>query len=117
MNYDIIGDVHGRYDELVELLTKLGYQERFNGWHKTGHQAIFVGDLVDGGRAQIKTVNLVRDMVENNKASCIMGNHEFNAIAWATPDPESPGEFLRPHNPKNKQQHQAFLSEVGRNGL
>ena len=25
-----------------------------------------------------------------------MGNHEFNAISFATPNPEIPGEFMRP---------------------
>lgn len=112
MNYDIIGDVHGRYDDLVELLKKLGYRESSKGWHKSGHMAIFLGDLVDGGLQQVKTVNLVRRMVEHNDAHCIMGNHEFNAIAWETPDPDEPGEFLRKHTSQNQEQHQAFLNEV-----
>lgn len=46
-----------------------------------------------------------------------MGNHELNAIAWHTPDPDHPGEFLRPHlsakwGDKNGKQHAAFLAEV-----
>jgi hypothetical protein len=46
-----------------------------------------------------------------------MGNHELNAIAWFLPDPENPGEFLRPHaSPKwgdsNRRQHERFLLEV-----
>jgi len=74
---------------------------------------IFVGDLIDRGPRQLATVDLVRRMVEAGSARCVMGNHEFNAIAWATPNPENPGEFLRPHGKKgNLQQHQAFLSEV-----
>jgi hypothetical protein len=32
--------------------------------------------------------------VEADSAAAVMGNHEFNAIAWATPDSE--GGFLRP---------------------
>lgn len=43
------------------------------------------------------------------------GNHEFNAIAWLTPDPDSPGEFLRPRRgtkgAKNRAQHAVFLGE------
>jgi hypothetical protein len=55
----------------------------------------------------------VRRMVEAGSARCVMGNHEFNAIAWATPDPEHPGKFLRDHHkPGNREQHQAFLDEV-----
>jgi hypothetical protein len=46
-----------------------------------------------------------------------MGNHEFNAIAWHTPDPDEPGEYLRPrfrgsNGPKNRKQHRRFLDEV-----
>ena len=52
-------------------------------------------------------------MVDAGAARCAMGNHEFNAIAWATADPDHPGEFFRPHGkPGNREQHQAFLSEV-----
>jgi hypothetical protein len=51
--------------------------------------------------------------VEAGSALCIMGNHEFNAIAWVTPDPQNPGKFLRDHHkPGNRAQHQAFLNEV-----
>jgi hypothetical protein len=47
-----------------------------------------------------------------------MGNHEFNAIAWATADPDRPGEYLRPHGkPGNLQQHRAFLDEIAKPGL
>src|SRR6202022_3550136 len=43
----------------------------------------------------------------------ILGNHEFNAIAWVTPDPEHPGKFLRDHHePGNREQHQTFLDAV-----
>jgi hypothetical protein len=52
-------------------------------------------------------------MVDAGSARCVLGNHEFNAIAWATPDPDAPGEYLRPRGRAgNRMQHQAFLSEV-----
>jgi len=52
-------------------------------------------------------------MVEAGAARCILGNHEFNAIAWVTPDPDRPGHFLRDHHkPGNRAQHQAFLDVV-----
>jgi hypothetical protein len=52
-------------------------------------------------------------MVEAGAAQCVMGNHEFNAIAWATPDPENPGKYLRDHHkPGNREQHEAFLNVV-----
>ncbi len=48
-------------------------------------------------------------MVDSGSALAVMGNHEFNALAWDTPDPNRPGEYLRPHSDKNFRQHAAFL--------
>ena len=49
-------------------------------------------------------------MCEADTASAILGNHEFNAIGWATPDGN--GGFLRPHTEKNEKQHQEFLRQL-----
>ena len=51
-------------------------------------------------------------MLENGHAHCILGNHELNAIGYATPHPSRPGEYLRPHTDKNRMQHQEFLEAV-----
>ena len=119
MNYDIIGDIHGQYDKLIGLLNYLGYAETNGIWSHNTHKAIFVGDLIDNthvesGISHIKTVRLVKAMVEAGSALCIMGNHEFNAIAWLTPDPENKEVYLRSHtNDNNRHQHKNFLAEVG----
>jgi hypothetical protein len=69
--------------------------------------------LIDRGPKQLETVHLVRAMVESGGAQCILGNHEFNAIAWVTPDPEDSAKFLRDHHkPGSREQHQAFLDVV-----
>ena len=113
MNYDIIGDIHREYELLVGLLVKLGYKEIKGSWRQYNHTAIFLGDLIDKGPQQIATVNLVRRMVEEGSAKCILGNHELNAIAWATPDPYMPRAYLRRHaKPGNLKQHANFLKEV-----
>ncbi len=117
MAYDIIGDIHGHAEALKALLRKLGYQENCGVWRHPSRQVIFVGDFIDAGPHQLETIGVVRRMVEEEAALAVMGNHELNAIAWYLPDPESPGEFLRPHNSpkyrdKNRQQHEAFLDEV-----
>jgi Calcineurin-like phosphoesterase len=112
-NFDIIGDIHGQFDKLVALLTHLGYRESGGIWRHPDRTAIFVGDLVDRGPKQLATIDLVRRMVEVGAARCILGNHEFNAIAWVTPDPRCPGKFLRDHHkPGNREQHSAFLEVV-----
>lgn len=110
MNYDIIGDIHGYDGALVVLLDKLGYQKQRGVWRKTGHLAIFVGDLIDRGPGQMETVNLVRSMVDSGSALAVMGNHEFNALAWHTSIPQQPGQYLRPHSDKNYHQHKVFLA-------
>ena len=81
--YDVIGDLHGQYDKLVSLLLHLGYSEQDGKWSHPDRIAVFVGDLIDRGPKQLETVGIVRAMVESGSAKCILGNHEFNAIAWA----------------------------------
>lgn len=118
MQYDIIGDIHGHADKLEALLARLGYCHHLGAWRHPSRQAIFVGDFIDRGLMQVATVSLVRRMVEAGSALAIMGNHEFNAIGWFTPDPDRPAAFLRPHSSKNREQHIAFLREVeGRSDL
>jgi hypothetical protein len=117
MNYDIIGDIHGHADALKALLYSMGYRESNGVWQHWERQAIFVGDFIDRGSKQIETVGIVRQMVEAGHAQAVMGNHEFNAIAWFLPDPDQPGEYLRSHyshkhGDKNFKQHIAFLNEV-----
>jgi Calcineurin-like phosphoesterase len=112
VNYDIIGDIHGQYDKLVALLRTLGYRETMRAWRHPDRTAVFVGDFIDRGPKQIETLKLVRGMVDTGAAMAIMGNHEFNAIAWATRDPEHPGKHLRSHESKNRTQTKAFLDAV-----
>lgn len=117
MIFDVIGDIHGQADKLVGLLEKLGY--RHNGHYyvpPTNHRAIFIGDLIDRGNQEIQTLRIVFAMLDADAAYVVMGNHEYNALAYATIDQrtmhhDSPS-YLRPHNPRNTSQHLAFLDEV-----
>ena len=115
--FDIIGDIHGYASELEHLLSKLGYIERSDGWQHPTRKVIFLGDFIDRGPEQVKTMSIAKTMVDNQHALAVMGNHEFNAIAWATPDIERFGEHLRPHTTKNYNQHSAFLSEIKENSV
>ncbi|HLZ96873.1 MAG TPA: metallophosphoesterase [Steroidobacteraceae bacterium] len=113
MRFDVIGDIHGEFDKLASLLAVLGYSKFGAILRHPQRTAVFVGDLIDRGPQQLETVGLVRGMVEAGAARCILGNHEFNAIAWVTPDPDRPGRFLRDHHkPGNRAQHEAFLDVV-----
>lgn len=114
MGYDVIGDIHGQADKLEALLRKLGYVHRASGWVPPhDRQAVFLGDLIDRGPDQVKVLNAVRSMIDAGHARSVMGNHEFNAIGYATPRRDAPGEFLRRRSPKNLSQHADFLRQVG----
>ena len=95
MAYDIIGDIHGNSEKLTHLLHKLGYRHHLSAWRHPDRSAIFVGDFIDRGPGQLETIRIVRAMLDAGTASAVMGNHEFNAIAWYMPDPEGDGLHLR----------------------
>ncbi|MGH9059196.1 MAG: AAA family ATPase, partial [Acidimicrobiales bacterium] len=83
--FDIIGDVHGCFDELAELLGQLGYQLDAAGTdavHPDGRRAFFVGDLVDRGPAVPSVLRLAMGMVAAGHALAVPGNHE-NKLARA----------------------------------
>ena len=80
--FDIIGDVHGCYDELRALLENLGYAPGPpSAWsHPEGRRAIFLGDLVDRGPRVPDCLRLVMDMVAARTALCVPGNHEMKLL-------------------------------------
>ena len=107
--YDIIGDIHGYCSKLKELLLKLGYADINGIWQHSERKVIFVGDYIDRGPEIRETLQLVRSMVEADAAIAIMGNHEYNAVAFAVQDAD--GGYLRSHNTVHKKQHQASLDQ------
>ena len=111
MAYDLIGDIHGHADKLITLLEHLGYQDSNTGYQHDTRKVIFLGDFIDRGehlRQHRKLLDTVMPMVNNGHALAVMGNHEFNALAFHT---QHEGEPLRPHTTTNINQHRAFLNE------
>ena len=89
--FDIIGDVHGCFDELVALLERLEYRiaqtgangaggQGFSVSHPEGRKAVFVGDLVDRGPGVVNVLKLVMSMVTDGTALCVAGNHESKLV-------------------------------------
>ena len=83
--FDIIGDVHGCHDELVELLGALGWEVGSGGGgpeasHPEGRKAVFLGDLVDRGPRSPEVLRLVMGMVEAGTALCVPGNHDVKLV-------------------------------------
>ena len=112
--YDIIGDVHGMATLLEERLHSLDYRidPDTGAYTHPERTAVFVGDLVDRGAEQLRTLQLVKAMVDAGTAQIVMGNHEFNAIAYSLEHPVGSGKFLRPHTERNEKQHKAFLDQL-----
>lgn len=76
--WDIIGDIHGEFDSLLELLHQLGYDEQGN--HRMNRKMIFVGDIVDRGNKTVSCIKKVKELVQNGKAYAVLGNHELNTL-------------------------------------
>lgn len=115
--YDLIGDIHGHADELLALLQRLDYHQDSGVFRHPTRRVIFLGDFIDRGPKIRQVLETVRAMVEAGSALAVMGNHEFNAVAFHTEDRKRPGEFLRPHLPKNLKQHQATLDQLSSSEL
>ena len=94
-SYDLIGDIHGQHDKLTSLLTHLGYAPDGESWkHGEGRKVVFLGDYIDRGPKVREVLHTVRGMVEADDALAIMGNHEYNAVLYHTPDGK--GDWFRP---------------------
>ena len=81
--FDIIGDVHGCFDELVELLRQLGCnvdETAFTVQPADGRKLVFVGDLVDRGPKIPQVLKLVMSVVASNAALCVPGNHDVKLM-------------------------------------
>lgn len=86
--YDIIGDVHGYAEELILLLKQLGYEEINGVYIHNRRKAVFVGDFTCRGPETRRAISIVRNMVENETAYAVIGNHELNMIGHFTKNKE-----------------------------
>lgn len=115
--YDIIGDIHGHADELVQLLQLLGYRKSKIVFKHPYRQAIFLGDFIDRGPKIRQVMEVVLPMVHENYALAVMGNHELNALAFHTEDPNRKGSYLRERSEKNIHQHSETLRQLNPSDL
>ena len=62
MRHYIVGDIHGEYKALMNLISKI----------PSNAKLIFVGDLIDRGSQSAHVIKFIRE----NKLACVRGNHE-----------------------------------------
>ncbi|TVU88563.1 metallophosphoesterase [Vreelandella titanicae] len=110
--YDLIGDVHGCGATLASLLEKLGYHQRNGVYRHPRRKVIFLGDLIDRGPRIRLAVTIALRMVEQGEAYIVMGNHEYNALAYTHPGPAgSHKRWLREHTPRHNRIIQDTLEQ------
>jgi diadenosine tetraphosphatase ApaH/serine/threonine PP2A family protein phosphatase len=85
MKYDVIGDIHGCFDELMSLMGKLGHPWNAGlGIHiPDGRMIVFVGDITDHGPRSNDCIVYARKMVELGYAFWVEGNHDNKLKRWA----------------------------------
>ena len=82
-HFDIVGDVHGCYATLRNLMDQLGYNP--DATHPEGRFLVFVGDLVDRGAQSHLLLSFVRGFIESGHALAVRGNRDMK---WADKNPE-----------------------------
>jgi len=100
--YDLIGDIHGCGQTLCKLLEQMGYRKKNGVYRHASRKVVFIGDIVDRGPNIRLALQVVRDMVDAGSAHLIMGNHEYNVLAFCTPSRVGTAHpFLREHTARN----------------
>ncbi|MCY3722954.1 MAG: polynucleotide kinase-phosphatase [Candidatus Poribacteria bacterium] len=116
--FDIIGDIHGCFDELVQLLKELGYEISTQSDGETiveppqGRKAIFVGDFVDRGPKVAEVLRLVIGMQKTGAAICVPGNHDVKLVRALRGKNVNPTHGLAESLSQLKKTSTAFKTQV-----
>ncbi|MDG5789122.1 bis(5'-nucleosyl)-tetraphosphatase PrpE [Evansella sp. AB-P1] len=76
MVYDIMGDIHGCYEEMIRLIKKLGYHIHDKQIsHPDNRKLVFLGDLTDRGPNSLSVITSVCNWIKKESALYCPGNH------------------------------------------
>lgn len=98
----IMGDVHGCYDEMMDLLTKINYQE-------ASDTLISVGDLMMKGP---KTREVMKFFMANPRALVVKGNHEYAVERWYHQIHLAPPGWPIPYGLREGSEHQEYARSM-----
>lgn len=106
MRYTVIPDIHADLERLNWSIAQAN-----------GSKMIFLGDLIDAGKLVTKPDDLgvlkrVSNLIADGDASCILGNHELNAILFHRRS-STTNAHLRSHKEQNTKQHKSFIEAFG----
>lgn len=73
----VIGDIHGCYDEFIQLKNKIEKED-------SDAELILIGDIVDRGPQVLEMVRWAMNNIDNTSGryKMILGNHEDEKIDW-----------------------------------
>ena len=81
--FDIIGDIHGCYDEMLELLKNLGYEKQGEVYvHPAGRRLISVGDIMSRGPKSIETMQFWLNQIKAGLSYMTDSNHGWKIARW-----------------------------------
>jgi len=90
-HFDVFGDLHGCYYELLELVEALGYVEGDDGLytHPEGRMLVSVGDVTDRGWYNSQCLQFVFNHWKAGKLLWCQGNHDNKLFRWMKGNPVS----------------------------
>ncbi|MDF2947440.1 MAG: polynucleotide kinasephosphatase [Bacillales bacterium] len=88
---DFIGDINGCYNEMILLLSKLGYRENDMGLfiHLNGRKFVSIGNVIGSGPESLKSIIFLKRHVDNNLAYMVDSSNGFEIANWINEETKS----------------------------
>ena len=113
--FDIIGDIHGCYDELCAILGKQGYNvdaEKHTASHPDGRKAVYLGDLCDRGPKNMDVLRMAMNMVRDGDAYAVSGNHDVKLLKMLKGNKVTMTHGLEITSQQVSEESQEFINEA-----
>lgn len=100
MKYFVVSDVHGFYTQLMNALTKEGFDEE-----NPEHKLIVCGDLMDRGKEAFELQEYILKLLKNDKVILIRGNHEDLVLEMINNFDDYARDIMYTHHAHNRTIH------------